>query len=97
MKRVFSNGPAKEFVINPFTRLINSASRVFLAAPYLGSLPYDSVWGIANAVAVGAFKYVVLTGPRLRHGSCSITGTSFIATYDTDDYWDPAGRPQGVG
>jgi hypothetical protein len=34
MKRVFSNGPAKDFVINPFTRLINSASRVFLAAPY---------------------------------------------------------------
>ena len=32
---------------------------------YLGSLPFDAVWGIANGVAAGVFKYVVLTGPRL--------------------------------
>ena len=34
MDRLFSNGPAKDFVINPFTRLIEGASQLCLAAPY---------------------------------------------------------------
>jgi hypothetical protein len=34
MNRIFSNGPSKDFVINPFKRLLGGASRVWLAAPY---------------------------------------------------------------
>ena len=34
MSRIFSNGPNKDFVINPFTHLIAESSRLHLAAPY---------------------------------------------------------------
>lgn len=34
MSRIFSNGPNKDFVINPFTHLIAGSSRLHLAAPY---------------------------------------------------------------
>src|SRR5690348_13168186 len=34
MNRIFSNGPRKDYVINPFSRLIAGASRLHLAAPY---------------------------------------------------------------
>jgi hypothetical protein len=34
MTRIFSNGPRKDYVINPFNKLIASASRLHLAAPY---------------------------------------------------------------
>ncbi len=34
MSRIFSNGPAKDFVINPFQKFICSASRLYLASPY---------------------------------------------------------------
>ena len=34
MNRIFSNGPNKDFVINPFTHLIAGSSRLYLAAPY---------------------------------------------------------------
>ena len=34
MSRIFSNGPQRDYVINAFTRLIDSASRLYLAAPY---------------------------------------------------------------
>lgn len=34
MSRLFSNGPRKDYVINPFNRLAAGASRLFLAAPY---------------------------------------------------------------
>ncbi len=35
MGRVFSNGPSKDFVINPFTTLASSATQIFIAAPYV--------------------------------------------------------------
>lgn len=34
MKRVFSNGPSKDYVINPFNRLVGKSSNLHLAAPY---------------------------------------------------------------
>lgn len=34
MSRIFSNGPNKDFVVNPFTHLIAESSRLHLAAPY---------------------------------------------------------------
>lgn len=34
MNRIFSNGPRKDYVINPFKKLIAGASRLHLAAPY---------------------------------------------------------------
>ena len=38
MSRIFSNGPQRDYVINPFKRLVGAASRLYLAAPYF-SLP----------------------------------------------------------
>jgi hypothetical protein len=35
MRRVFSNGPSKDFVINPFTSLVHKSGRVHIAAPYV--------------------------------------------------------------
>ena len=34
MNRIYSNGPQKDFVINPFNRLVAESSRLHLAAPY---------------------------------------------------------------
>lgn len=34
MSRIFSNGPNKDYVINPFSHLIAGSSRLHLAAPY---------------------------------------------------------------
>ena len=34
MKRIFSNGPQGDYVINPFDKLAASSSNLFLAAPY---------------------------------------------------------------
>jgi hypothetical protein len=35
MRRVFSNGPSKDFVVNPFTELVTGSSRIYVAAPYV--------------------------------------------------------------
>jgi hypothetical protein len=35
MGRIFSNGPAKDFVMNPFTGLVSKASQISIAAPYV--------------------------------------------------------------
>jgi hypothetical protein len=35
MRRVFSNGPSKDFVINPFRSLVHKSGRVHIAAPYV--------------------------------------------------------------
>ncbi len=35
MRRVFSNGPSKDFVVNPFTELVTESSRIYVAAPYV--------------------------------------------------------------
>jgi hypothetical protein len=56
---------------------------------YLGTLPYDAMWGLANMVAAGGFKYVSMHGPRMKRGSCLITTVRFSAGYDPDDYTDP--------
>lgn len=34
MSRIFSNGPNKDYVINPFSHMISDSSRLHLAAPY---------------------------------------------------------------
>jgi len=35
MAHVFSNGPSKDFVVNPFTRLASEATQIAIAAPYV--------------------------------------------------------------
>src|SRR4051794_17203543 len=35
MRRLFSNGPERDYVINPFTRLIASSWHLYIAAPYV--------------------------------------------------------------
>ena len=48
MSRIFSNGPTKDFVFNPFSRLIKTSSSVQLAAPY-----FTEAQGILEAAASG--------------------------------------------
>ena len=35
MRRIYSNGPDKDYVINPFNRLISGSNRLCVAAPYV--------------------------------------------------------------
>jgi hypothetical protein len=35
MNRVFSNGPSKDFVINPFQNMVRRSARLWIAAPYV--------------------------------------------------------------
>jgi hypothetical protein len=35
MNRVFSNGPSKDFVVNPFRDMVHKSSRLWIAAPYV--------------------------------------------------------------
>jgi hypothetical protein len=35
MRRVFSNGPAKDYVIKPFQALVQKSARLYIAAPYV--------------------------------------------------------------
>jgi phosphatidylserine/phosphatidylglycerophosphate/cardiolipin synthase-like enzyme len=35
VNRIFSNGPSKDFVFNPFTNLMHKATRLHVAAPYV--------------------------------------------------------------
>lgn len=35
MKQVFSNGPTRDFVVNPYTALVASSNRIDIAAPYV--------------------------------------------------------------
>ena len=34
MKRVYTNGPEKDFVLNPFQNFIRNSTRIYAAAPY---------------------------------------------------------------
>jgi hypothetical protein len=47
MNRVFSNGPSRDFVFNPFSSLITKAKHVQLAAPYFTD--FDEIVGSARA------------------------------------------------
>ena len=70
MDRLFSNGPSKDFVLNPFNRLVLNSSRLYLAAPYFTA-------GDAVRDAVKAGKSVQLsraaappsTGRKERRGA----------------------------
>ena len=46
MNRIYSNGPLKDFVVNPFNRLIMNTSRLYLAAPYFKAA---AVWRAGGA------------------------------------------------
>ena len=35
MNRVFSNGPLRDFVINPFTDMLHKSTRLYVAAPFV--------------------------------------------------------------
>src|SRR5262249_23936643 len=35
VRRIYSNGPEKDYVINPFNRLISGSRRLYVAAPYV--------------------------------------------------------------
>jgi len=42
MNRVFSNGPLKDFVINPFKSMVHQSTRLWIAAPYV-TMTHDLV------------------------------------------------------
>ncbi|TPK85681.1 hypothetical protein FJ936_09080 [Mesorhizobium sp. B2-4-13] len=48
MSQIFSNGPAKDFVFNPFSKLIATSSSIHLAAPY-----FTEAQPILNAARAG--------------------------------------------
>ncbi len=57
-------------------------------ADYMGTIPFDTAWGVAAGVAARTFRYVHLDGERLRGGSANIRYMSFQARYDERDYFD---------
>jgi hypothetical protein len=56
MTRIFSNGPRGDFVVNPYDRLIEKASQIYLAAPY-----YTESKQIVRGAAAGK-KFQLLIG-----------------------------------
>jgi hypothetical protein len=48
MSRLFSNGPLKDFVINPYGQMVQDSTRLWIAAPY-------SEWIGCPALAPGDF------------------------------------------
>jgi hypothetical protein len=56
MTRIFSNGPTGDFVVNPYDRLIEKASQIYLAAPY-----YTESKQIVRGAAAGK-KFQLLVG-----------------------------------
>ena len=64
MSRIFSNDPKIDFVINPFRRLMDPASRIYLAAPY-----FSFAEPIVSAAAAGKHVHLLVglnpaTSPR---------------------------------
>src|SRR5262245_25491926 len=55
MPRILSNGPAKDFVLNGFKRLLHGASSALLAAPYF-TLPDE----IVTAAGRGTRIYLLI-------------------------------------
>jgi hypothetical protein len=51
MNRVFSNGPSKDFVINPFQSMARKSSRLWVAAPYV-TMTQDLLEGALNGKSV---------------------------------------------
>jgi HKD family nuclease len=51
MNRVFSNGPLKDFVINPFQNMVRKSTRLWIAAPYV-TMTQDLVEASASGKSV---------------------------------------------
>jgi len=56
MNRIFSNGPSKDFVINPFRSMAQKATRLWIAAPYV------TMTGDLLEAATGGKKVYLLVG-----------------------------------
>lgn len=54
-------------------------------AEFLGSLPFDSLWGLVSALVAGTLHYVDLHGERLRYGRATIRSFTFCSQVDPDD------------
>jgi len=52
---------------------------------YLGSLPFDALWGLVGALSSGTLKFVDMYGERLRHGGAKIRSINFCRELDLDD------------
>ncbi len=53
---------------------------------YLGSLPYDSTWGLMSALSCGAIRMLVLHGKALYRGKSEIWTMHFDRDVDPDDW-----------
>lgn len=79
MKRIFSNGPQRDYVINPLTRLAARSSRLYLAAPYFtlaepivdairGGKQVQLLVGLNSATSPEALRRVhALNGVNIRY------------------------------
>lgn len=52
---------------------------------FLGSLPADAFWGVANALGIGAFRYAVFHGEALKWRSALIRSISFEREIEFDE------------
>ena len=65
MKRLFSNGPSKDFVLNQFARLLHGSKRAYIAAPFVNKT--DDVL----AAAWEGTKVSLLGRPERQHEPAS--------------------------
>ncbi len=52
---------------------------------YLGSIPFDALWGLVGALSSGTLKFMDMYGERLRYGSARIRSINFCRELDPDD------------
>ena len=76
MSRIYSNGPLKDFVINPFNRLVSNSCRLYLAAPY-----FTMADPVLDAIKDHQFQVKLATSNRSGKSEdalFSVTTTEFI-------------------
>lgn len=57
-------------------------------AEFLGSLPYDALWGLICGLAARTLQFVDMHGERLRYGRARIRSFTFCRQMDPDDLED---------
>jgi len=75
MKRIFSNGPAKDYVFNPLTRMMHRSTRLCIAAPYVtetGDLLSVSKSGTSVDLLIGLNASTSPEALSLVHGQSNI-------------------------
>jgi len=53
---------------------------------FLGSIPFDALWGVMAMLAANRMRYITLHGEVLSRGGARIRSIGFQPTYDPEDY-----------